>query len=73
MELFSAKKAFSKPLSRCRHYLDISMAAANVEFRCFVGGLAWATNNEALEKAFSAYAKIVESKIRLLQASSIGI
>ncbi|XP_057756305.1 LOW QUALITY PROTEIN: small RNA binding protein 1-like [Arachis stenosperma] len=39
------------------------MAAADVEFRCFVGGLAWATDNEVLEKAFSAYEKIVESKV----------
>ncbi|XP_057761026.1 glycine-rich RNA-binding, abscisic acid-inducible protein-like [Arachis stenosperma] len=39
------------------------MAATDVEFWCFVGGLAWATNNEALEKAFSAYGEIVESKI----------
>ncbi|XLR62286.1 hypothetical protein HN51_005585 [Arachis hypogaea] len=38
------------------------MAAADVEFRCFVGGLAWATDNEALEKAFSVYGEIVESK-----------
>ncbi|QHO48234.1 Glycine-rich RNA-binding, abscisic acid-inducible protein [Arachis hypogaea] len=40
------------------------MAAADVEFWCFVGGLAWATDNEALEKAFSAYGEIVESKVR---------
>ena len=39
------------------------MAAADVEFRCFVGGLAWATDNDALEKAFSAYGEIVESKV----------
>ncbi|XP_052116997.1 small RNA binding protein 1-like [Arachis duranensis] len=48
--------------NRRRRYLDISMAAADVEFRCFVGGLAWATDNEALEKAFSVYGEIVESK-----------
>nr|XP_029153953.1 glycine-rich RNA-binding protein GRP1A-like [Arachis hypogaea] len=40
------------------------MAAADVEFWCFVGGLTWATDNEALEKAFSAYGEIVESKVR---------
>ncbi|KAK7312342.1 hypothetical protein VNO77_36128 [Canavalia gladiata] len=39
------------------------MASADVEFRCFVGGLAWATDNGALEKAFSAYGEIVESKV----------
>ncbi|KAK7822435.1 glycine-rich rna-binding protein grp1a [Quercus suber] len=29
------------------------MASADVEFRCFVGGLAWATDDQALERAFS--------------------
>ncbi|KAL4289321.1 hypothetical protein AHAS_Ahas19G0374500 [Arachis hypogaea] len=53
-------------LSRRRRYLDISMAIVDVEFRYFVGGLPWATDNEALEKAFSAYREIVESKVRLL-------
>ncbi|MBA0751421.1 hypothetical protein Gogos_000344 [Gossypium gossypioides] len=40
------------------------MAAADVEFRCFVGGLAWATDDRALEEAFSAFGEIVESKVR---------
>nr|KYP66082.1 Glycine-rich RNA-binding protein GRP1A [Cajanus cajan] len=39
------------------------MASADVEFRCFVGGLAWATDSDALEKAFSLYGDIVDSKI----------
>lgn len=39
------------------------MASADVEYRCFVGGLAWATDSEALEKAFSPYGEIVDSKI----------
>uniref|UniRef100_I1LJD0 RRM domain-containing protein n=2 Tax=Glycine subgen. Soja TaxID=1462606 RepID=I1LJD0_SOYBN len=39
------------------------MASAYVEYRCFVGGLAWATDDHALEKAFSHYGNIVESKI----------
>ncbi|OMP05202.1 hypothetical protein CCACVL1_02006 [Corchorus capsularis] len=39
------------------------MASADVEFRCFVGGLAWATDDRALESAFSQYGEIVESKI----------
>ncbi|KAL2328956.1 hypothetical protein Fmac_022383 [Flemingia macrophylla] len=41
----------------------ISMASADVEYRCFVGGLAWATDNDALEKAFSQYGEVIESKI----------
>nr|ACU13140.1 unknown [Glycine max] len=39
------------------------MASADVEYRCFVGGLAWATDNYDLEKAFSQYGDVVESKI----------
>ncbi|KAL2346128.1 hypothetical protein Fmac_000128 [Flemingia macrophylla] len=39
------------------------MASAEVEYRCFVGGLAWATDNDALERAFSQYGEIVESKV----------
>ncbi|MQI32268.1 hypothetical protein EI016_24125 [Escherichia coli] len=42
------------------------MASSDVEYRCFVGGLAWATDSEALEKAFSPYGDIVDSKVRLL-------
>ncbi|KAK2392839.1 Cinnamyl-alcohol dehydrogenase Flavonol reductase/cinnamoyl-CoA reductase [Trifolium repens] len=36
---------------------------AEAEYRCFVGGLAWATDSEALEKAFSHFGEIVESKV----------
>ncbi|XVE93206.1 hypothetical protein REPUB_Repub01dG0170500 [Reevesia pubescens] len=39
------------------------MDSTDVEYRCFVGGLAWATDDRALEEAFSAYGEIVESKI----------
>ncbi|XP_061372662.1 glycine-rich RNA-binding protein GRP2A-like isoform X8 [Gastrolobium bilobum] len=39
------------------------MASGDIEYRCFVGGLAWATDNDALEKAFSPYGEIVESKV----------
>ncbi|KAJ4979743.1 hypothetical protein NE237_010523 [Protea cynaroides] len=39
------------------------MASVDVEFRCFVGGLAWVTDDQALERAFSRYGKIIESKI----------
>ncbi|KAA0873803.1 hypothetical protein EYC94_25860, partial [Enterobacter hormaechei] len=45
------------------------MAATDVEYRCFVGGLAWATDSNALEKAFSTYGDVLDSKVRLLQAS----
>ncbi|KAL3614080.1 hypothetical protein CASFOL_042154 [Castilleja foliolosa] len=39
------------------------MASADVEFRCFVGGLAWATTDQSLEQAFSQYGDVIESKI----------
>lgn len=44
------------------------MAAADVEYRCFVGGLAWATNNESLEHAFASYGEILDSKVCLLRS-----
>ncbi|XP_076906708.1 glycine-rich RNA-binding protein GRP1A-like isoform X2 [Bidens hawaiensis] len=39
------------------------MAAADVEYRCFVGGLAWATSDRSLEDAFSKYGEVIDSKI----------
>ncbi|XP_077223274.1 glycine-rich RNA-binding protein-like [Tasmannia lanceolata] len=39
------------------------MASADVEYRCFVGGLAWATDDRSLEKAFSSFGEVIESKI----------
>ncbi|KAI3815174.1 hypothetical protein L1987_14832 [Smallanthus sonchifolius] len=39
------------------------MASADVEYRCFVGGLAWATTDRSLEDAFSQYGEILDSKI----------
>ncbi|KAM7474999.1 hypothetical protein LguiB_022242 [Lonicera macranthoides] len=36
---------------------------ADVEYRCFVGGLAWATTDRSLEEAFSQYGEIIDSKI----------
>ncbi|XP_057956899.1 glycine-rich RNA-binding protein-like [Malania oleifera] len=39
------------------------MAMVDVEYRCFVGGLAWATDEQSLHLAFSPYGEIIESKI----------
>ncbi|XP_044469141.1 glycine-rich RNA-binding protein 7-like [Mangifera indica] len=39
------------------------MDSADVEYRCFVGGLAWVTTDRTLEEAFSAYGDVLESKI----------
>ncbi|CAL1384954.1 unnamed protein product [Linum trigynum] len=39
------------------------MASADLEYRCFVGGLAWATTDEVLQDAFSHYGEVLESKV----------
>ncbi|KAL4182871.1 hypothetical protein AMTRI_Chr11g152370 [Amborella trichopoda] len=39
------------------------MASSDVEYRCFVGGLAWTTDDRTLGKAFSSYGDVIESKI----------
>ncbi|MGV7354877.1 RNA-binding protein, partial [Mycobacterium kansasii] len=36
---------------------------AEVEYRCFVGGLAWATDDNSLQTAFSQFGDVTESKI----------
>ena len=41
-----------------------SMVSADVKFRCFVEGLSWAIDDQALERAFSLYNDILESKVR---------
>nr|AAC61787.1 glycine-rich RNA-binding protein [Euphorbia esula] len=37
--------------------------SADIEYRCFVGGLAWATTDQSLQEAFSPYGEILDSKI----------
>uniref|UniRef100_A0A803LDQ8 RRM domain-containing protein n=2 Tax=Chenopodium quinoa TaxID=63459 RepID=A0A803LDQ8_CHEQI len=37
--------------------------SADAEYRCFVGGLAWATTDQGLSQAFSQYGDIVDSKV----------
>ncbi|CAN4110191.1 unnamed protein product [Withania somnifera] len=37
--------------------------AAEVEFSCFVGGLAWATTGRTLADAFATYGEVLDSKI----------
>nr|GLL39483.1 glycine-rich RNA-binding protein-like [Ipomoea trifida] len=39
------------------------MACADVEFWCFVGGLAWATTERTLDETFGQHGEILESKI----------
>lgn len=33
------------------------------EFRCFVGGLAWATTDDRLEQAFRPFGDVIQSKV----------
>ncbi|KAL1203654.1 putative glycine-rich RNA-binding protein 1 [Cardamine amara subsp. amara] len=39
------------------------MASGDSEYRCFVGGLAWATDEQSLERTFSQFGEILDSKI----------
>ncbi|XP_010531568.1 PREDICTED: glycine-rich RNA-binding protein GRP1A-like [Tarenaya hassleriana] len=39
------------------------MGSSEVEYRCFVGGLAWATDDHSLERAFSQFGEVLDSKI----------
>ncbi|GAB4829893.1 Cinnamyl-alcohol dehydrogenase Flavonol reductase/cinnamoyl-CoA reductase [Ancistrocladus abbreviatus] len=39
------------------------MASAEIEFRCFVGGLTWATDDQTLGRAFSQFGEVLESKV----------
>ncbi|KAH9603696.1 hypothetical protein KSS87_007447, partial [Heliosperma pusillum] len=36
---------------------------ADVEYRCFVGGLAWATDEQSLGNAFNKFGDVTEAKI----------
>ncbi|XP_054800345.1 glycine-rich RNA-binding protein 7-like [Prosopis cineraria] len=39
------------------------MTSAGVEYRCFIGGLAWTIDNDALGEAFAPFGDIIESKV----------
>ncbi|MGV7400531.1 RNA-binding protein, partial [Mycobacterium kansasii] len=36
---------------------------AEVEYRCFVGGLSWGTDDRSLAEAFNKYGEVTDSKI----------
>jgi hypothetical protein len=46
--------------------------AAEVEYRCFVGGLAWATDGRSLEQAFSQYGEVLDSKVSSRVVAGLG-
>ncbi|KAL0717923.1 hypothetical protein Bca4012_067245 [Brassica carinata] len=37
--------------------------SSEVEYRCFVGGLAWDTADQDLERTFSLFGEVIDSKI----------
>nr|Q9SIX3.2 RecName: Full=Probable glycine-rich RNA-binding protein 1; Short=AtGR-RBP1; AltName: Full=AtRBG1 [Arabidopsis thaliana] len=39
------------------------MAYADNEYRCFVGGLAWATDEQSIERCFNEFGEVFDSKI----------
>ncbi|CAA7051490.1 unnamed protein product [Microthlaspi erraticum] len=39
------------------------MDSGESEYRCFVGGLAWATDDQSLERTFSQFGDVIDSKI----------
>ncbi|CAN7126548.1 unnamed protein product [Brassica rapa subsp. narinosa] len=39
------------------------MDSAESEYRCFVGGLAWATDEQSLGRTFSEFGEVLDSKI----------
>jgi hypothetical protein len=43
--------------------VEEEMAASDVEYRCFVGSLAWATSDDSLHAAFSPFGEVLESKL----------
>ena len=49
------------------------MVSVDVKFRCFVEGLSWAIDDQALERAFSLYNDILESKVRWWEYCSLEV
>ncbi|MCE5167181.1 hypothetical protein HAX54_041454 [Datura stramonium] len=45
--------------------------ATNVEYRCFIGGLAWATTDQTLGEAFSQFGDATESKVNPVEAAEV--
>nr|BAH57021.1 AT4G39260 [Arabidopsis thaliana] len=45
---------------------------SEVEYRCFVGGLAWATNDEDLQRTFSQFGDVIDSKVCYTRDRSPG-
>ncbi|MBS2599801.1 hypothetical protein KFY57_27150, partial [Salmonella enterica subsp. enterica serovar Typhimurium] len=53
------------PLLACVLSYLSEKPSADIEYRCFVGGLAWATTDHALQEAFSTFGDVLESKVGL--------
>lgn len=37
--------------------------AEELEYRCFIGGLAWSTSDRGLKDAFEKFGKLLEAKV----------
>lgn len=64
--LIGERRSYLLPLFPVSQILGfVFFFLANVEYCCFDGGLAWATDGESLEKTFSLFGEIIDSKVRL--------
>ncbi|KAL3698800.1 hypothetical protein R1sor_012876 [Riccia sorocarpa] len=59
----SAVKLSSHMMTKQLEIQDTYEMSTGEEYRCFVGGLAWATNDTRLMEAFSSYGDVLEAKI----------
>ena len=39
--------------------------AEELEYRCFIGGLAWSTSDRGLKDAFEKFGKLLEAKVTI--------
>lgn len=46
--------------------------SGETEYRCFVGGLAWATADADLERTFSQFGEVIDSKVRYTRDRTPG-
>lgn len=56
-------EAFLEAFVEVRVFSHSSIDMGDSEYRCFVGGLAWATTDSRLEDAFRPFGEVVQSKV----------
>jgi RNA recognition motif-containing protein len=52
-------------------WVCVEEETAGVEYRCFVGGLAWATSDDSLHAAFSPFGEVLEPKVHCCVANNL--